>query len=391
MTSRLRKEPCVIAHIVFRFDYGGLENGVCNLINSLSDEELRHTVIALTDATSFRERLRSDVPVHEIKKKPGKDLGAYVRLFRLLRNIQPEIVHTRNIGTMDCAVIALLAGVPIRIHGEHGWDVSDPDGTNPKYRLMRRLLSRFVHRFVTVSADLRDWLVEVVRIAPKKIVQIYNGVDIERFRPASQDDVPALPADINAAEAFVIGSVTRFSAIKDPLNLVNAWLMLSERLSGTEREPYLIMLGSGPLFDQARATLEKHAPGGRWYLPGSSDDVADIMRHFDLFVLGSLREGISNTILEAMASGLPVVASDTGGNVELVSAGSNGQLVPPGDTAALADAIAAYVCDLNLATSHGAAARERAESRFSIHSMVRNYRNLYAEMLRAKGFIACVE
>src|SRR5690606_16691865 len=109
----------LIAHIVFRFDYGGLENGVVNVVNGLADAEFDHAVIALTEATSFRKRLRDGIRVYAIGKRPGKDLGAYVRLYRLLRELKPTAVHSRNLGTLDCAIVAFLAGVPHRIHGEH--------------------------------------------------------------------------------------------------------------------------------------------------------------------------------------------------------------------------------------------------------------------------------
>jgi glycosyltransferase involved in cell wall biosynthesis len=104
-----------------------------------------------------------------------------------------------------------------------------------------------------------------------------------------------------------------------------------------------------------------------------------------VFVLGSLREGISNTVLEAMASGLPVIATDTGGNGELVDAGRTGVLVPPGDTAALADAIRAYVADPELRVRHGKQARERAVEQFSIAGMVDNYRRLYDQLIVPSG------
>ena len=123
----------LIAHVVYRFDYGGLENGIVNLINATQGESFRHCVIALTEATDFRKRLQApEVAVYEIGKKPGKDFGSYIRLYRLLRRLGPKILHTRNIGTLDCAVVGRLAGVSECIHGEHGWDVHDPDGRNRK-------------------------------------------------------------------------------------------------------------------------------------------------------------------------------------------------------------------------------------------------------------------
>jgi len=105
-------ERPLIAHVVFRFDYGGLENGVVNVINGLPETLFRHTVIALTDASDFQRRIRrQDVAVHTLNKRAGKDPGSYMRLFRLLRQLRPAIVHTRNLGTLDCTLVARLAGV----------------------------------------------------------------------------------------------------------------------------------------------------------------------------------------------------------------------------------------------------------------------------------------
>lgn len=361
----------LIVHIVFRFDYGGLENGVANIINGLSDAPFEHVVIALTEATDFANRLQGGVDVHSIGKKPGKDFGAYVRLFRLLRQLGPDIVHTRNFGTMDCAFVAFLARVPIRIHGEHGWDVFDPDGTNPKYRFMRRFLQRFVQQIVTVSQDLEQWLIDVVGLSQNKIRHICNGVNTERFRPANGSKPATESGDV------VIGSVTRFSAIKDPLNLVEAFIDTRRGADSTK----LVMIGDGDLLGKARQRLLDEGLQGASWLPGSREDIPEQLRNMDVFVLGSFREGISNTVLEAMASGLPVIASDTGGNRELVRDGVNGVLVPPGDAKSLSNAILAYVQDADLRARHGSASRDRVMSRFSIGRMIDEYRSLYENAL----------
>ena len=366
----------LIAHIVFRLDYGGLENGVVNIVNRLPKHLFRHAVIALTDVTQFAERLQDDVIIECVGKRPGKDLGAYVRLFKLLRRLNPEVVHTRNLGTMECALVAFLAGVPVRIHGEHGWDVFDPDGTSQKYRWMRRLLSKFVTRFITVSEELQRWLVGSVGIAADKVQHICNGVDDRRFHPGQRGIEGMLPAEL-ASRDIVIGSVTRFTAIKDPLNLVEAFIALCNSVEFTGDPPGLVMIGDGDLLESARSRLREAGLNKISWLPGSRDDIPEILRSLDLFVLGSMREGISNTILEAMATGLPVIATRTGGNVELVTPGETGELVAAQDPTALARGIGIYVRDGTLRLYHGRAARERVESRFSLGGMIDNYRAVY--------------
>jgi sugar transferase (PEP-CTERM/EpsH1 system associated) len=375
----------LVAHIVFRFDYGGLENGIVNVINGLAGQPFRHVVIAMSETTGFAERLRDGVSVYAIGKQPGKDPAAYLRLYRLLRQLRPAVVHTRNFGTLDCSFIAFLARVPVRIHGEHGWDVYDPDGKIPRYQRLRRLLNPFVNRFVAVSEHLRRWLVDVVGISGQKVDHICNGVDVERFRPRSDDDVSVLPEAFASDRQVVVGTVTRFSAIKDPLNLVEAFIALCSRQETVRRDVRLVMIGDGDLLEAARQRLAEAGLAAVSWLPGSRDDVPELLRSMDVFVLGSLREGISNTILEAMATGIPVIASDTGGNVELVRQGSTGVLVAPGDRAALAAAISDYVHDPERRLHHGRASRDRVVSRFSIERMVEDYGALYANALGMQG------
>ena len=375
MNSHIAREgkPVLVAHIVFRFDYGGLENGLVNIINRLSGPSLKHVVIALTESTRFQDRLAGNVEVISLQKRPGQDPGAYWRLFRLLRKLRPDIVHTRNIGTLDCALVACLAGVPARVHGEHGWDVTDPDGTRRKYRILRRVLFRLVDRVVTVSRDLEKWLLHVVGVPSHKVRQIYNGVDTDRFAPGH--------TGTNEGGDLVIGSVTRFAEIKDPNNLVKAYIELHKQGHALK----LLMIGDGPLAESAAGLLEAGGVDSKEALPGVSDDIPKVLQGMHVFVLGSKREGISNTVLEAMASGLPVIATDTGGNRELVIHSETGLLVAPEDPAALAEAIRFYVSNRNQIAEHGKAARSRAVTRFSIHSMAEQYGQLYDELVNAKG------
>lgn len=371
--------------MVFRFDYGGLENGVVNLINRLPEDSFRHCIVALTEATEFRERIeKKGVEVHCVGKQPGKDPAAYLRLYRLLRKLKPTIVHTRNLGTLECQFVAWCVGAPVRIHGEHGWDIYDPDGTNRKYRLLRRIMSRFVDRFVTVSEELATWLA-AIGIPAAKITRICNGVDTDKFRPRETAGREPLPADVFSDDCVVVGSVTRFSPIKDPLNVINAFIQRQNGDACSGPGARLLMIGDGELHDEARKRLQDSALPKTAWLAGSRSDVPEMLRTMDVFVLGSLREGISNTILEAMASGLPVIATATGGNHELVADGVTGKLIPPSNPEALAEAIGDYVCDPEKRARHGNNAREAASSKFSLAGMIDNYNRLYSDALQRVG------
>ncbi|HRH86060.1 MAG TPA: glycosyltransferase, partial [Rubrivivax sp.] len=143
----------------------------------------------------------------------------------------------------------------------------------------------------------------------------------------------------------------------------------------------LMMVGDGPLRAEAQAVLDAAGVAHLAWLPGERADVPDVMRGLDCFVLPSLAEGISNTILEAMACSLPVLATDVGGNAELVAAGSTGRLVPAGDVQALAGGLVDMAADAQGAAAMGRAGRERVEQQFSLRSMVASYQALYDRLL----------
>jgi len=370
----------LVAHIIHRLDYGGLENGLVNLVNRMPRDRYRHAIVCLTEATEFKARITRDaVPVIALHKRPGKDFGAYLRLARVLRTLRPDIVHTRNIGTLDCQLVAKAVGAPHRVHGEHGRDVTDPDGRNRKLRRRRRLLAPFVECFVPMSHDLENWLVETVGIAPSKLVQIYNGVDSERFN--SGDASPTIPEGFAGPGRVVIGSVGRMDPIKGATVLAEAFVRLARTRPDARDRLRLMYIGDGPELSKVRDVLDAAGVADLAWLPGARADVPALLRGMDVFVLPSLGEGISNTVLEAMASGLPVVATRVGGNPELVDEGLTGALAAPGDARALAAAIAGYLDDRTLREAHGRAARERVEAHFSLAAMVRGYLALYDRVL----------
>ena len=357
----------VIAHIVYRLSVGGLENGLVNLINHSPESRYRHIVISLTEHTDFRFRIkRTDTQFYELHKKEGKDYGVYFRLWRLLRKLKPDILHTRNIGTLECVIPAFFAGVKCRIHGEHGRDMADIDGTNKKYIFLRRACSPFVTRFVALSKDLESWLVQSVLIAPEKTAQIYNGVDIDNFFP--QESI--------SDKSIVIGTVGRLSAEKDQLTLLEAFIRL-KRLTKSDINIELSIIGGGLLREKIEQRIKDENMGKFVNLLGEKSDIPEQLRQMDIFVLPSLGEGISNTILEAMASSLPVIATNVGGNPELVQEGQTGYLVPPANPDAMAGAIKKYLNRPDERICHGWAGRMRVEKKFSIQRMIERYFVLY--------------
>ena len=370
----------LIAHVIYRLDVGGLENGLINLINRLPEDRFRHAIICLTGYSEFRRRIqRGDVPVFSLDKRAGHSPGMHFKLWRLIRRLRPDIIHTRNIAALEVALTATLAGVPVRIHGEHGRDVTDLDGRDVKYQVWRKLFKPFVNHYTAVSRDLERYLREEIRVPAGKITQVYNGVDTDLFHPAKSGREPLPQPDFASSNAFVIGAVGRMQAVKDPLNLAHAFIRLL-RMLPAGRPVRLVMVGDGPLRAQVAEVLDASGAGEFAWLPGERDDVARIMRGLDLFVLPSLGEGISNTVLEAMASGLPVIATAVGGNSELVDGARTGCLVPRADPAAMANAMLRYYNDPEECRRQGKEARAIVESRFSMSAMVGSYLALYERL-----------
>jgi sugar transferase (PEP-CTERM/EpsH1 system associated) len=372
----------LVVHIVHRLDVGGLENGLVNLINHLPAARYRHAIVCLTEATDFRRRIRrADVEVHALGKRPGKDPGAYWRLWKLLRALRPDIVHTRNLATLDCQFVAALAGIRGRVHGEHGWDVYDLHGTSSRYRLLRRAAARVVGRFVTMSRDLERWLVSDVGVPARNVTQIYSGVDATRFHPRTGPRGSFGPAGFSDEHSFIIGTAGRLEPVKNPLMLLHAFIALLDRQPQLRERARLVFIGDGALRGELEARIANAGVAQLCWLAGSRDDVPALLRGLDVFALPSLNEGISNTILEAMATGLPVVATRVGGNVELVREGATGALCVARDPQAMASSLLEYVTQPDLARRHGAEARAVVERDFGLTRMVQDYAAVYERVL----------
>ncbi len=347
----------------------------------------RHAVLALTEVTDFSHRVRhADVRFIALQKAPGHGFKLYPKLWRLLRELRPAVVHTRNLGPLEMQVATALAGVPVRVHGEHGRELNDLDGHNRKLQRVRRLYSPFVHRYVALSQDLEQYLVQRCGIAAQRITQIYNGVDADRFHPTT-GTAQALPGcPFGGPAHWLIGTVGRMQGVKAQTLLAKAFVRALQMQPALAAAWRLVMVGDGPLKAQVESILQAAGVAHLAWLPGERHDVAEVMRGLNCFVLPSLAEGISNTILEAMASGLPVVATRVGGNAELVGHGRTGVVVPADDVDAMAQALLQRFEDAAGTLAMGQNGRAEVESRFGLNAMVAAYQGLYDRELARVGF-----
>lgn len=374
----------MVAHVLYRFDVGGLENGVVNLLNHPALSGFRHAVIALTDVTDFARRIHNpEVSFHPLHKPAGHGLRIYPAFMHLMRTLQPQIIHTRNLAALEMTLPAWLAGVPYRLHGEHGRDMSDLEGNNKKYQWLRRGYRPFVQHYIALSQDLKQYLEQRVGVPAARISQIYNGVDTRRFSPSVEERATLrnrwLPAQwfshaTNPETMVVFGTIGRMEQVKNQRYLAQAFIQAAQQ-PGFEHAR-LMLVGGGSQLEEVRQLLNQAGLAERVWLPGNRHDVAELMRCMDVFVLPSLAEGTSNTILEAMASGLPVIATAVGGNPELVRP-DTGTLIPLQAPEQFAQTLVHYAAQPQLRHTQGRAAQQHALEKFSLDAMAQHYAQLY--------------
>ena len=365
--------PIKILHILDSLKVGGLENGVINLINKLDRRKFMHTICCIRTAGPMATRLeRQDVKIVSMNNI-AQDYAMPFRLMRVLKHIKPDIVHTRNWGTVDGIIAAKMIGIKRIIHGEHGREFVDQCGSNFKRNLIRKFLLRRTCCVVAVSEELKNWLIESIGIPEKRVVKIINGVDTEKFSPPINKSQAKRRLGISS-DFLVVGTVGRLDPVKNYEMLLKAICFVKETV------PYkVVFVGDGP----ERPKLEEfvrvnHLPNIVFY--GEKHNVSDYLRTFDLFVLPSLTEGISNTILEAMACGVPVLATRVGGNPELVENHVTGELFTSGDHVTLSKRIEVFLSNKEKRDKFGKAARTRCERHFSLDKMVQKYDRLYSDL-----------
>ena len=376
--------PPKVVHIIYALGTGGLENGLINIINRSPRDRYRHVIICLTDATDFANRITvPDIEVIQLHKKPGHDVRLYWRLWKVLRALRPDIVHTRNLAALEMQIVTIFMPGVKRVHGEHGRGIDDLDGSNRKYNLLRKLLRPLIYRYIAVSKHLDQWLEQIIQVTPTKIKQIYNGVDTKKFEPVAVGMInpDLLPVNFLPLNACVIGTVGRLVEVKNHRSLILAikkLVCIQPKLATTLR---LIIVGGGPLFNQLKQLIEECALSEMVWLTGDREDIPQLLQLMDIFVLPSLIEGISNTVLEAMATGLPVIATDVGGNPELIEDGVNGRLVVVDDHAKLANVIGELITDPESAKAMGESGLKKVQKMFNWDRTVSEYFTVYDEVL----------
>jgi glycosyltransferase involved in cell wall biosynthesis len=310
---------------------------------------------------------------------PARDVVALIRLTRFIKRGRYTIVHTNSskAGILG-RWAAYLAGVPIIVHTVHGWGHHDRQHPLVRrlYILLEQITQHITDRLIVVSPRIIQKGLADGIATPEKYVTIRSGIEMERFRQ------PARPREAVRAElgiplgAAVVGTVTRLSFQKAPLDFVTA----AAQVAAHREHVHFVIVGDGPLRADVEAQVVASGLAGRVHLTGLRHDVPDLMHSFDVFALTSLWEGLPRVLPQAMAAGLPIVATAVDGNAEAVADGINGFLTPPGDPQAMAIALLQLLEDPALASRFGEAGQARADE-FSAQKMVRDIAALYEVLL----------
>ncbi|HKM84436.1 MAG TPA: glycosyltransferase [Candidatus Acidoferrum sp.] len=377
-----------IMHVLACLGHGGTEFGILKLKEGLGSEYFEHRICTTRQFDSEFVEAHGLNELLFAAAGSGKGLQfPILRLRKIFRQYQPHIVHTRNWGGLEAGLAARLAGVPVVIHSEHGYEVGNLAGVPLRQRVFRRFAYSIADQVVTVTRELRDYHVQQGWTKPERIRVIHNGVDTRRYSPSVQSRELVRSELGIPVQRLVVGSVGRLVPIKDYGTLLRAAECLAER----KVDVHVLLVGKGSELESlSRQASESPLLKDRVTFAGASDRVPELLNGMDIFVLPSLGEGMSNTLLEAMAVGLPLIATRVGGNLEVIGQEQADGLFTPGDIPALTERILRLATNAGMRSRLGAAGRKRAMETFSLEGMMHSYCDLYINAAAKCGILPSV-
>jgi sugar transferase (PEP-CTERM/EpsH1 system associated) len=370
--------PIRIMHVVEAVGVGGgVENGIANVIENSDSSRFDHVLCGVFGVGTQIERYPSDrvqlVCLDQERKRFAIQVGS---LGRMIRKLQPDVVHSRNWGALEAVLAARWTRLCPVIHSEHGFEVV-PAAEPRRRSWFRRIAFEMADRVFSVSSQLRETLAKRTGFPARKIGVIHNGVQTQRFRPDGEARRQVRGELGIGAEEFCIGAVGRLNRIKDYPTLLRA-----ADIFGASCASWRLLIAGDGAEHAALQELVASSPrlSGRVQFLGALGRIPDFLNALDVYALPSLCEGISNSLLEAMASGLPVVATDVGGNPEVVENGESGLLFPVGDIQALAGRLLRLQSKMELRQRIGQRAVQRVQEQFSLDAMVGKYEEMYTHL-----------
>jgi L-malate glycosyltransferase len=367
------KQPRII-HITHSLEIGGLERVVLDLARGFRSKGHGVSLCCLDRKGELGEMAESEgFEVFSLGKKAGVDYQLPLRIRKIIKEWDFDIVHTHNeAGLVYGVPAALLSGRCNIVHTEHG---KEPEylGKKRLHAVERFLWSKVDHR-VAVSEALRDEVCKNLKIEVERVLVIRNGIEVKKFvHPEGRlERRKALGIDKNS---FVIGNVARLVHLKNHNFLLDVFREIEKEVSNIR----LVVIGGGPLLEELKEHACKLGLSNSAVFLGERIDVEDLLCVFDLFALPSFTEGISITLLEAMAAGLPVVASDVGGNPEIVENDRTGLLIPVNNVSAWVHGIKMLIEDRQKREAFSVVGRTRVRQKFSLEAMLEGYGGIYGK------------
>ncbi len=352
-----------VCHILGHLRFGGAERQVVNVARNMACAKTYIVCLAGPEEGGLSGLLPERVEVIRLGFRARYAPYHLCKLARELKRMAPDVVHTHMFWANVYGVLAAsFARVPAIVTSEHG---TNPWKTRLHYGIERHIISRLAHRRICVSKDILAIRRNVDGIPASKLVYIPNGTE------------PWGSGTPEPQGLYTFGSVGRLVPPKDYPTLIRAMALLRAR--GHDAE--LLIVGEGPERGRLEAEIAASGLGSVVHLAGFQSDVRSWLKRFHCFVLSSLREGQPMVLLEAMAAGLPIVATEVGGIPDTLVPGHEGLLVAPGDPVALADAMERLVVDGALRRRLGKNAEARCRSEFSIQSICDRYLQIYQDIL----------
>ncbi len=358
-----------ICHVIHSFDHiGGAENVIINLLNNFSSE-IKQVVCSLTTVGKIQERVfNKNVIYYALNKKEGNDITLPFKLYKVFKNEEVSVVHLRGWATLlEGYLAAKFSSVSRIVYSEHGRHFDDVWNSKKVNVYVKRYLFNHVHRLMTVSSELKDEMRQLYGIQ-SPVTVIRNGVDSLKFQPGPKEAAcQALGIDTGKPLIGIIGRLVPGKAVGEFLdNLCNHAL-----------DAQVIIVGTGPLSSDLQKKIVSNSLDSQVFMLGDRADIPEIMQALDVLAMPSLSEGLSNVILEAMSSGLPVVAFDAGGNKELIEHNDGGYLVPLRDWDSFFEKLLYLTANAQTARMLGQFNRNKVIENFSLEKMYDSYQELY--------------
>jgi sugar transferase (PEP-CTERM/EpsH1 system associated) len=377
--------PLRILHVINSLGLGGTERGVLKLMEGLDPKLFDQRICAIR---GIDQQLVASSPVNGKVFKAGQDNSGFqfllFRLAQVFRTYKPHIVHSRNWGSIEAIPAGWLTRMPVVIHSEHGYELDMLSGLPFRRRLLRRAFYGFCDAVFTVSRELQDYHRRQSWFPAQRIRVIPNGVDTRGFAPSLETRQGVRDRFNFPSESIVLGTVGRIVPIKDQRTLLQA----AEQLIQCNLNIRVLLVGGGPGLEQLRSYVYASPYlHDRVTFLGATLHLCDVFQAMDIFVLPSISEGMSNTLLEAMSSGLACVATAVGGNSELIEEGRSGFLFAPGNVTELSQLLRMLIGQSDLRKKLATAARDRAVAHFSLDRMMQDYTELYSELAARRGLL----